>query len=85
MTDIQCRSLSRTAAVDLNLTSGVLPMLQRLPAILFGTLLGTLMCWQERAKQRSHLATLDDHLLRDMGLTRAAVEREIAIPFWRES
>ena len=42
-----------------------------------------LLALQERAKQRSHLSRLDDHMLRDMGLTRDQVSREAAKPFWR--
>ena len=39
--------------------------------------------WQERARQRAMLARLDDHLLRDLGLTRAEALREYEKPFWR--
>jgi len=46
--------------------------------------LWTLLVWQERARQRRHLASFDDRLLRDMGLSRADAERESALPFWRE-
>jgi uncharacterized protein YjiS (DUF1127 family) len=42
-----------------------------------------LATWQERARGRRALAYLDDHLLRDIGLTRADVERESMKPFWR--
>ena len=42
-----------------------------------------ILLWQERATQRAHLATLDDHMLRDLGLSRADVQRETAVPFWR--
>jgi uncharacterized protein YjiS (DUF1127 family) len=31
-------------------------------------------------RQRHDLAQLDDHLLRDIGVTRAEVERELARP-----
>jgi uncharacterized protein YjiS (DUF1127 family) len=41
------------------------------------------MVWQDRASQRYALAALDDHHLRDIGLTRSDVAREIAKPFWR--
>lgn len=43
----------------------------------------TLCDWQERALMRHRLASLDDRMLDDMGLTRAAVEAEAAKPFWR--
>ena len=39
--------------------------------------------WQERARQRYHLESLDDHLLKDIGLSRADVSREVSKPFWR--
>jgi uncharacterized protein YjiS (DUF1127 family) len=41
------------------------------------------LVWLERARQRRHLGQLDDRLLRDIGLSRAEVENEIARPFWR--
>ena len=43
----------------------------------------TLLVWQERARQRRHLARLDDRLLRDVGLGRAEAEAEYSKPFWR--
>jgi uncharacterized protein YjiS (DUF1127 family) len=42
-----------------------------------------LLSWLDRARQRRHLAELDDRLLRDIGLSRAEVEHEIERPFWR--
>ena len=39
--------------------------------------------WQERAIQRTHLAALDDHRLKDLGISRADAVREAAKPFWR--
>ena len=41
------------------------------------------LTWLERARQRRHLAELDDRLLRDIGLSRAEVEHEISRPFWK--
>ena len=43
-----------------------------------------LLLWQERAAQRHALAGLDDHLLKDLGLTRAEALCEADKPFWRE-
>ena len=37
----------------------------------------------ERRRQRLLLAGLDDRALRDLGLTRAAVDRECAKSFWQ--
>lgn len=39
--------------------------------------------WAERSAERRHLAELDDHLLRDIGLNRADVETISTKPFWR--
>ena len=39
--------------------------------------------WQERRRQRRRLAMMDDHMLHDIGLSSADVEREIHKPFWR--
>ena len=39
--------------------------------------------WQERERGRHHLRELDDRLLRDIGISRADVEREASKPFWR--
>jgi uncharacterized protein YjiS (DUF1127 family) len=43
----------------------------------------TLLTWLDRARQRRHLRTLSDHMLRDIGLSRADVEGEAGKPFWR--
>jgi uncharacterized protein YjiS (DUF1127 family) len=42
-----------------------------------------LLIWQEREFQRRALEGLDDHALRDIGLSRADVVREADKPFWR--
>ena len=42
----------------------------------------TLHVWQGRARQRRELQQLDDRMLKDIGLTRADVEREVNKPFW---
>ena len=39
--------------------------------------------WIERSRQRKALAALDDHQLRDIGITRADAGREAEKPFWR--
>ncbi len=42
-----------------------------------------LLLWAERAGQRHRLAELNDHMLRDIGLTRADVMAETTKPFWQ--
>jgi uncharacterized protein YjiS (DUF1127 family) len=45
--------------------------------------IGLLRRWRERAYSRRRLCELDDHILRDIGLTRDALLREATRPFWR--
>ncbi len=37
----------------------------------------------ETYRQRKALAALDDHMLKDIGLTRCDVDAEVSRPFWR--
>ena len=46
-------------------------------------ILDTVRVWSMRVESRRSLAMLNDHLLRDIGLTRGDVER-LMKPFWRE-
>jgi uncharacterized protein YjiS (DUF1127 family) len=45
-----------------------------------GRLVGT---WRRRLRERQAFARLDYRELRDIGLSRWDVERELAKPFWR--
>jgi uncharacterized protein YjiS (DUF1127 family) len=40
--------------------------------------------WHELARERRALLTLDDRMLKDIGVTRAAAAREAGRPFWRD-
>ena len=40
--------------------------------------------WAERAAERRHLAELDDHMRKDIGLNRADIAAVADKPFWRE-
>ena len=42
-----------------------------------------LLLWAERSEQRHQLAELNDHMLRDIGLSRVDVMAEATKPFWR--
>jgi uncharacterized protein YjiS (DUF1127 family) len=42
-----------------------------------------LLTWQQRARDRRQLQSLSDHMLRDIGLTRADAWAESDKPFWR--
>lgn len=52
--------------------------LARLP----GRLLARLLAAEAVARSRRRLALLDDHILRDIGLTRAEAEAEAERPAW---
>lgn len=45
-------------------------------------ILDRLLLWLEVARQRHALSELDDRMLRDIGASRADVERECRRPFW---
>ena len=47
-----------------------------------GRAIAVLYAWQERASTRHRLMTLDDRMLKDIGLSRADAEREGRKPFW---
>jgi uncharacterized protein YjiS (DUF1127 family) len=42
-----------------------------------------LIVWQERADERARLSEMPEPMLRDLGLSRADLAREIEKPFWR--
>ena len=56
--------------------------LRRLPLRLVAAVARTMRGWIARRRQRLDLAVLDDHLLADIGVTRAAALREAGKPFW---
>jgi uncharacterized protein YjiS (DUF1127 family) len=47
-------------------------------------LFGALREWRRRSKGRTQLATLDDRMLKDIGISRADAEFLANKPFWRE-
>ena len=51
--------------------------------ILRTSLIDWLRCCVELARQRHALASLDDRLLQDVGLTRDDVASEVEMPFWK--
>lgn len=50
---------------------------------LFVGIFDRLLLRQERASQRQALSSLDDRMLRDIGVARAEADREAGKPFWR--
>jgi uncharacterized protein YjiS (DUF1127 family) len=45
--------------------------------------LDRMLTWQQRARERAQLMQLSDHMLRDIGLSRATAAGEADKPFWR--
>jgi uncharacterized protein YjiS (DUF1127 family) len=48
-----------------------------------GAAFDRLLTWHEQVRSRRMLRGLDDHMLRDIGIDRAAAEQEGSAPFWR--
>jgi uncharacterized protein YjiS (DUF1127 family) len=48
-----------------------------------GRAVDLVLTWHERTRQRRQLRTLSNHMLRDIGLSRADLEGEAGKPFWR--
>jgi uncharacterized protein YjiS (DUF1127 family) len=44
----------------------------------------TVWTWRARIRSRGDLARFDDHILKDIGISRADVYRETSKRFWRE-
>lgn len=57
---------------------------RRQPASRIVAVLETMLGWAERARQRRALLSLDDWMLKDIGLSRADIMREYDKPIWRE-
>ena len=45
--------------------------------------IGLVLTWQQRARERRQLASMDEFGLKDIGLTRVDVQRESDKPFWQ--
>ena len=53
--------------------------------LVFGVVLGRVARWHRLAYERRLLASMDDRMLRDIGVNRIDAERESRKPFWREA
>lgn len=45
--------------------------------------LDVLLIWQQRHRERRSLAMLGEHMLKDIGVSRADIEVEMSKKFWR--
>lgn len=48
-----------------------------------GHLFAAPFVWLERMRDRRRIADLDEHMLRDIGLSRSEAEDLASTPFWR--
>jgi uncharacterized protein YjiS (DUF1127 family) len=48
------------------------------------TVFARLLRWQERAEERHALEALNEHMLKDIGVSRSDAIAEARKPFWRE-
>ncbi|MEM7023176.1 MAG: DUF1127 domain-containing protein [Pseudomonadota bacterium] len=55
----------------------------RLTRAAFRVGINALLTWRERARMRRRLLSFDDHMLKDIGITRADAFGEAEKPFWR--
>ncbi|MCW2245331.1 uncharacterized protein YjiS (DUF1127 family) [Azospirillum fermentarium] len=53
------------------------------PLALLTRMMDTLGAWNERRRQRLALEALPDHILSDIGLSRADADHEATKPFWK--
>ncbi|MGR3803959.1 DUF1127 domain-containing protein [Marinibacterium profundimaris] len=56
----------------------------RLPltALFAVKLAAVIVQWDHRKRSRNHLSRLEDHMLEDIGMTRAEARKEASRPFW---
>ncbi len=57
--------------------------IQRLILNGFESAVETLQLWIDRHHHRQQLSQLSDHMLKDIGLSKADVYKEVQKPFWK--
>jgi uncharacterized protein YjiS (DUF1127 family) len=50
---------------------------------LVGDLAELVLVWLQRSRERRQLGSFGDHMLKDLGVSRADVDHEVSKPFWR--
>jgi uncharacterized protein YjiS (DUF1127 family) len=63
-------------------SGGIVPARRRVPSNLSKSF-DVLLLWLQRRRERHQLAGLSDHVLKDIGVTRADVDSETRKMFWR--
>jgi uncharacterized protein YjiS (DUF1127 family) len=63
-------------------SGGIVPARRRVPSSLCSAM-DLLLLWLQRRRERRHLGALSDHMLKDIGVTRADIYAETRKLFWR--
>lgn len=50
---------------------------------LVGDLVELVLVWLQRSRERRQLGSFGDHMLKDLGVSRADIDHEVSKPFWR--
>ena len=53
--------------------------------LILGLIVATVRVWRRRSMERRELASLDERMIRDIGLDPAVVDYEVSQLFWRPS
>ena len=53
------------------------------PLGLLGNVIELALVWLQRSRERRELGGFGDHMLKDLGVSRADIDREVSKPFWR--
>ena len=63
-------------------SGGIVPARRRVPSSLCRAF-DVLLLWRQRHRERRILGALSDHVLKDIGVSRADVDAEVRKNFWR--
>ncbi len=63
-------------------SGGIVPARRRVPSNLCQAI-DVLLLWLQRQRERRQLGALSDHMLKDIGVTRADIDVETRKMFWR--
>jgi uncharacterized protein YjiS (DUF1127 family) len=63
-------------------SGGIVPARRRVPSILCRAC-DVLLLWLQRRRERRKLGGFSDHMLKDIGVSRADIDVEVHKTFWR--
>ena len=66
---------------EIRRSGGIVPSRRRVPSI-SSKCFDVLLLWLQRRRERHQLAALGDHVLKDIGVTRADIDVEVRKMFW---